>query len=60
MSQNISSTMSVRHIQTQTLALAELERERLAQRPSYARRKERTLDSTPAQAQAELERRRAA
>jgi hypothetical protein len=50
--------MSVRNIQTQTQALAELERERLAKRASYARRKERTLDGTLAQSQAELERRR--
>jgi hypothetical protein len=37
-------------------AQAELERLRAAQRLSYARRKERTLNSTQAQAQAELER----
>jgi len=52
--------MSVRHIHTQAQALAELERERAAQRASYARRKERTLNGPPAEAQVELERQQAA
>ena len=36
--------MSVRHIDMQAQALAELERERAARRASYARRKERMLN----------------
>ena len=52
--------MSIRHIHTQPQALAELALERAARRPSYARRKERTLNGTPAQAQPERERQRAA
>ena len=51
--------MSVRYIHTQAQALAELERERAAQKASYARRKERTLNGTQAQPQTELERKRA-
>ena len=47
--------MSIRHIHTQVQAQAELERRRAAQRTSYAGRKERTLNGTPAQIQAELE-----
>src|SRR5947207_2024564 len=55
-----SFTMSVRHIHMQAQALAELERERVARRVNYARRKERTLNGTQAQMLAELERERVA
>jgi hypothetical protein len=47
---------SVRYIHTQTQAQAELQRTKAANKASVARRKERIMNSSHAEIQAELER----